>query len=155
LTATVDGDNVNIAVVPPISGLVGYWSFNEGSGVVAGDSSGNGINFEVRNLVSWVDGKFGKAVQIGDTASTGCANQNAGVFTDNVPSIVANLPKGAFTQVFWVKPSPLGGTTQVHLASVDVPVCGKCSIWHQRGYIEVRSTAGSSSDIYYTEPSNP
>ena len=32
------------AVINPHPGLVGWWRFDEGSGTVAGDSSGNGNN---------------------------------------------------------------------------------------------------------------
>ncbi|MBU5537497.1 MAG: hypothetical protein KQA38_02955, partial [Candidatus Aenigmarchaeota archaeon] len=34
IKATLDGGDVNIAVVPNIPGMVAYWSFNEGSGTV-------------------------------------------------------------------------------------------------------------------------
>ena len=41
LTATVDGNDVPIAVVPNIGGSVGYWSFNDQNNPTA-DNSGNG-----------------------------------------------------------------------------------------------------------------
>lgn len=41
MTARIEGQDVPIAVVPSISGLVGYWSLNEGIGPTAYDSSGN------------------------------------------------------------------------------------------------------------------
>jgi hypothetical protein len=44
------------------AGLVAYWSFDEGSGDVAEDGSGNGNNGEI-NGADWVDGKFGKALE--------------------------------------------------------------------------------------------
>ncbi|MDP2934037.1 MAG: LamG domain-containing protein [bacterium] len=45
-------------------GLVGYWSFNEGNGTIAGDSSGNGNNGTLSGttIPTWVDGKRGKAL---------------------------------------------------------------------------------------------
>jgi hypothetical protein len=43
-------------------GLVGYWSFNEGSGTQAGDFSGNGNNGTLTNGPTWVNGRFGKAL---------------------------------------------------------------------------------------------
>jgi len=61
LTATVDGQSVPIAVVPSISGLVGYWSFNEGSGSTTSDSSENRNHGTINGAV-WTDGKFGKAL---------------------------------------------------------------------------------------------
>lgn len=39
----------------PTAGLVGYWNFDEGSGAVANDSSGNGNNGTI-NGASWVAG---------------------------------------------------------------------------------------------------
>jgi len=42
--------------------LWGYWKFNEGSGNIAHDSSGNGINGIINGNPIWVDGNFGKAL---------------------------------------------------------------------------------------------
>ena len=42
-------------------GLVGGWHFDEGSGSVAKDSSGNGNDGTIHGA-TWVDGKFGKAL---------------------------------------------------------------------------------------------
>lgn len=42
--------------------LVGYWDFNEGSGLVAYDKSGKGNHGELRNGAQWGTGKFGNAV---------------------------------------------------------------------------------------------
>ena len=44
------------------STVVGRWLFDEGSGDVATDSSGNGNNGTLMNAPQWVDGKFGKAL---------------------------------------------------------------------------------------------
>jgi hypothetical protein len=44
------------------SGLVGYWKFDEGSGNVTADSSGNGNNGILINSPAWVDGIYGKAL---------------------------------------------------------------------------------------------
>lgn len=41
------------------SGLVGYWTFNDGSGTTAADSSGNGLTASLVNGVSWVPGVIG------------------------------------------------------------------------------------------------
>jgi hypothetical protein len=43
-------------------GLVGYWSFNEGTGTVATDFSGNGNTGTLVNGPAWVNGKHGKAL---------------------------------------------------------------------------------------------
>jgi len=43
--------------------LVGYWSFDEGSGEIAKDSSGNGNDGTLENGTAWTDGQSGYAVQ--------------------------------------------------------------------------------------------
>lgn len=50
-----------------MKGLVLYLPFNEGSGTVAKDASGNGNDGALQGKVDWVAGKFGKAVSIGDS----------------------------------------------------------------------------------------
>ena len=44
------------------SGLVANLNLNEGTGTVAGDSSGNGNNLAI-NGATWVNGKYGKGVE--------------------------------------------------------------------------------------------
>jgi hypothetical protein len=44
------------------NGLVGYWKFDEGSGITAYDGSGNGNNGTIYGA-TWVDGKCGKALK--------------------------------------------------------------------------------------------
>ncbi len=43
-------------------GLVGYWKLDEGTGLTASDSSGNGNTGTLINGPQWVDGKSGKAL---------------------------------------------------------------------------------------------
>jgi len=52
---------VNEAFSPPETALVGYWEFDEGSGTIAHDSSGNGNN-GVIHTATWTDGIVGKAL---------------------------------------------------------------------------------------------
>jgi len=50
---------------PPIpldDGLVGYWSFNEGSGTIAHDYSGNGNDGTINGGATWVAGISGYAL---------------------------------------------------------------------------------------------
>ncbi|MHB1910209.1 MAG: LamG-like jellyroll fold domain-containing protein [Nitrososphaerales archaeon] len=47
---------------PGSDGLVGYWSFDEGAGSYAYDSSGNGNTGTLVNSPTWVSGKFGAAL---------------------------------------------------------------------------------------------
>jgi len=46
---------------------VGYWRFDEGSGIAAGDSSGNGNTGTLMNGPQWVDGVIGKALKFDGT----------------------------------------------------------------------------------------
>ena len=45
------------------NGLVGYWKFDEGSGDITGDSSGNGNNGTLQNGTLWVEGRHGCALR--------------------------------------------------------------------------------------------
>jgi hypothetical protein len=49
--------------------LVGYWPFDEGSGNVTADASGNGHDGELIDNPMWVQGKFGTALDFGGTGS--------------------------------------------------------------------------------------
>lgn len=51
-----------------LEGLVGAWLLDEGKGNVAKDASGNGHDGEIRKT-KWVDGKFGKALELGPNDS--------------------------------------------------------------------------------------
>ena len=45
-------------------GLIGWWKFDETSGTVAYDSSGNGNNGSLRNGPTWTNGKIGGALSL-------------------------------------------------------------------------------------------
>jgi hypothetical protein len=51
-------------LVPNDTGLVGYWSFNEGTSTRAGDYSGYGRTIPLVGNYSWTSGKFSKAISI-------------------------------------------------------------------------------------------
>jgi hypothetical protein len=65
--AFVDDTPINIAIVPQIYGIIGYWSLNEGSGTITADNSGNGKNGVIYNSPLWVNGKYGKALRFTNT----------------------------------------------------------------------------------------
>jgi hypothetical protein len=56
------------ALVVPHPGLVGWWRFNETSGGVASDSSGNGNDGAVNGGATWVAGKYGNALSFDGTS---------------------------------------------------------------------------------------
>jgi hypothetical protein len=89
------------SVPVPTSGLVGFWKFDEGSGSVAADSSGNNNSAKLTN-VTWADGRLGKAAVFNGSDSV--ANLGVGTTT------LGNLGN-AFTISAWVKPAAVSRQT--------------------------------------------
>jgi hypothetical protein len=75
----------------PRNGLVGYWSFNEGSGTKVGDMSGNG-NHGIITGATWADGKLGKGLKYN-------------VNTDKITFSSTPIDDDTGTIAFWYKPS--------------------------------------------------
>ena len=48
--------------------LVGWWKFNEGSGSMAGDSSGKGLDASIEGPI-WIEGQSGSALEFNGTDS--------------------------------------------------------------------------------------
>ena len=49
----------------PAEGLIGYWSFDEGAGSVANDSSGNGHHGTMGSAAAWTgNGYIGSALSV-------------------------------------------------------------------------------------------
>jgi hypothetical protein len=68
------------------SGLVGHWTFNEGSGTVAGDSSGLWNTGTLINGPVWSTGKIGGALDFDgsdDYISTGNFIEDTGTLSAN------------------------------------------------------------------------
>ena len=66
-TALLFGQNI------PTEGLVGQWKMDEGEGALAGDSSGYGADGELIDVVDWVDGYIGKALDFdGESGYVDC-----------------------------------------------------------------------------------
>lgn len=101
---------VNLVITPQTSnqGLVAHWSFDEGSGTQAIDSSGNGYNLSLMNGPAWTTGKFS-----GGLSFNGVNNYAM------TPSI--NLSGTAAVSVsLWVKRNyTIGGTTVLYEFSRD------------------------------------
>ncbi len=58
----------NVVSGPPATGLLGYWNFNEGTGTVANDSSGNGYSGTVSGP-TWVTGYIGSALSFNGSSN--------------------------------------------------------------------------------------
>jgi hypothetical protein len=83
------------------TGLVGYWSFDEGTGTKVGDMSGIGNHGTFAAGITqsdWVDGKFGKGLELD-------GGSNDYVDTDSL----AFNGVSALTVSFWVKPYAFKG----------------------------------------------
>jgi hypothetical protein len=84
------------AIINPHPGLVGWWHFDEGSGSVARDSSGNGNNGTIYGA-TWVIGKNGQALSFNGINNYVLVTHSASL---NVID--------AITIVVWVRPSGAG-----------------------------------------------
>ena len=72
--------SVTLTVTSALTGLVGHWTFDAGSGTTAVDSSGSGYTATLFNGVTWVPGKIGNAISANNTnqyASTASINLTA------------------------------------------------------------------------------
>ncbi|MHC4202854.1 MAG: LamG domain-containing protein [Planctomycetota bacterium] len=88
-------------------GLVGWWKFDDGQGIVARDSSGRGNHGRIKGGAKWAKGRIGGALDFDGT--TGCVS---------VPRIVPNAD--AFTYAVWI--------------SMDALAVGQRSIIHNVGW---------------------
>ena len=79
------------------SGLVGHWTFNEGSGTTANDSSGNNNTGTLVNGPIWTTGKIGQALNF-DGVNDYVEVRDAGV---SIPSLAFGT--GPFSVSFWIK----------------------------------------------------
>jgi hypothetical protein len=71
-------------------------TFDEGSGTVAGDSSGGGVNGSLNGSANWVSGRVGGAIDL----TSGGASVSFGAS----PSYIEN--KSSLTVAFWVRAAP-------------------------------------------------
>ena len=96
---TTDSDLVSWHPAGP-NGLVGYWNFDESSGNIAYDLSGNGNHGTLNNMnaADWVTGRSGHALDFADT----------GDYVEIPYSTDLNFD-GDFTLTLWNKP----GSTDV------------------------------------------
>ena len=84
-----------------LPGLVGYWTFNEGSGTTAADSSGNNLTATLSNGVTWATGKVGGAI------SANGSNQYVTIPAINLSST------SAASVAMWVNRTYTGGAGDV------------------------------------------
>lgn len=90
----------NEAPLPPppkgvLPDLVGHWSFNEGSGDVAQDASGNGHTGKLMNGATWAPGQAGTGLR--------CDGNRAHVQLPSTP-LLDKLQAENYTLAAWYKP---------------------------------------------------
>jgi len=81
------------------TGLVGYWKFDEGSGITAYDSSGNNNDGTLVNGPSWVNGRVGEALSFDGV--------NDYIVVSHSPSL--NITGTTLTLAAWVRPNSFIG----------------------------------------------
>jgi len=82
--------------------LVGYWKFDEGSGSIAYDSSGNGNDGIINGGAVWVKGKFGNALKFdGSTNYVNCSRTSNLDLTDavTIEAWIQNITNSGWSQV--------------------------------------------------------
>ena len=106
--------NAGIIGKPPANlGLVGYWSMNENTGTIAGDSSGNNNRGILTNGPTWVDGKRGKALNFdGSNDYVDAGGGSALNFT------------GSFSISAWIYPRSFGGGSRGRIVDRDTGSLG-------------------------------
>ncbi|MCX5645879.1 MAG: discoidin domain-containing protein, partial [Phycisphaerae bacterium] len=92
---------------PASAALVGWWQFDETSGNVATDSSGQGNDGAIVGPPQWVPGKIGGALQFNGSTYVNCGNK---------PSL--NI-RNQITMAFWFKVQAFSNTWETFLAKGD------------------------------------
>ncbi len=108
---------------PPISGLVGYWNFDEGAGSQASDSSGSGNDANLINGPQWTAGRIGGALSFDGVDDYADAGANAAL--DNLTSK---------TLVAWIKRDAAAPSSKVIVNKgweFSVDNTGVLAYWHR------------------------
>lgn len=129
--------------IPAIPGLLAQWKFDEGSGGVVGDSSGNGFH------------GYGTAPHVAGHSGTARAFQNLGdiVTVPSAPAFIWGENNSDYTIAYWIKAAaPTGSWRSVlHKGTVDAErypahfVHPSVTVLHF-----VHAVAGSPNDAYFT-----
>jgi ferric-dicitrate binding protein FerR (iron transport regulator) len=97
------------------AGLIAQWKFEEGAGVTAADSSGNGHALTFNKDGAWGTGRFGRALDLHAT-----------------PAVALSTPielPGAFTISLWLRIEPGGPARVQPLLTSDGEARGMNSLW--------------------------
>jgi Concanavalin A-like lectin/glucanases superfamily/FecR protein len=119
-TATVpEKDPINVQAIPVtqtlVTGLLARWNFDEGAGLSAEDTSGNGHTLTLNKEGAWGEGRFGKALNL-----------------HAVPVVALSTPMelpGAFTISMWQRIEPGGPARLQPLLTIDGEANRMNSLW--------------------------
>ena len=93
--------NLALPAKLPDNGLVGHWTFDEGSGTTANDASGlgnNGTLLNMNSVTDWVSGKLGGALRFNGS--------NASVSIPHSSSINFGAASDTYSMALWFKAYP-------------------------------------------------
>ncbi len=107
----------------PVSGLEAGWHFDEGSGIIAADYSGNGHTATLVNGVAWIEGKVPGPAVPGKAVKFNGISQYINIPNSSTVALENNL-----SVTFWAKYVPPGNYVYI--------ICKKNSFWGQtNGYL--------------------
>jgi hypothetical protein len=98
----------------PHPGLVSWWQFNEGTGTVAGDSSGNGNNGTIYGATWTTTGKFGNALSF-----NGVSN-----YVQSTTTVSYDTSANNYTISAWIYQTGTAGNTFNSIAGINMPGLG-------------------------------
>ena len=106
------GNNLSLSPLYNPSGLVGYWNFDEGSGTVAKDGSGNGNDGTLTNSPTRIIN--------GDGMRSGAMTFNDALYQGVItPSSTITKPASAVSLALWIRAGATSGTYDVVAAETN------------------------------------
>ncbi len=145
-------------VQPAATGLIAYYTFDEGSGSTAKDSSGKGNNGTIAGSTTWVAGTKGGALQLGGSgyviidgvAKSMPANNNftvnAWIKTKGTSGYVVASNDDSGGHVFTIGPGSGGALQVVANSSHTYPPVINDDQWHMITYVRNGTTASIYTD---------
>ena len=118
--------------------LVGHWTFDEGSGAVANDASGN-ENHGTVGGVEWVEGTLGGALEFNGSSGPG-------VEIPHNPSLKL-INEGDFTLTAWFKPREIPTSNRVVIQQGDLNGTGRTWLYYQSSTSNIATFIGGGATL--------